>query len=143
MNDMTPAARPSDVSPVASVDPAGAAQGIEFALFAPCNESVALLGDFNGWQPLPMTKGADDWWRVTVALPDGDHQYRFRVKSPSQSGPGETFDVLDPYAPSVTSDDHEHAIVRVENGQRIWTDYDDLSAAQNDEPGEVMVFTEQ
>lgn len=47
-------------------DPAG--QAIEFALFAPCNESVELIGDAAGKGPVPMTKGDDGWWRTSVAL---------------------------------------------------------------------------
>jgi 1,4-alpha-glucan branching enzyme len=120
-------------------EPQGSTQlgRIELALFAPYNESVELIGDFNDWRPAPMTKGADGWWRAAVDLADGDHEYKFRVKSVSYFAPGETFDVFDPYAPSVTGDEHENSVVRVKSGQRIWTDYDwkhdDVPLPQNEE----------
>jgi 1,4-alpha-glucan branching enzyme len=117
--------------------PSSAPGQVQFALFAPYNESVELIGDFNGWQPQPMTKGQDGWWRTDVALSDGQHRYKFRVKSLSYFAPGETFDVFDPYAPSVTNDDGECAVMRVKNGQRIWTDYewrhDNVPLPQNED----------
>ncbi len=45
---------------------------VQFALFAPYNELVELVGDFSDWKPLPMTKGADGWcaprcpWRMVT-----------------------------------------------------------------------------
>jgi 1,4-alpha-glucan branching enzyme len=80
---------------------------IDFALLAPYNESVQLIGDFSNWEPLPMTKGADGWWRTSVDLPDGDHKYKFRVKSVSYFARGETLDVFDPYELHITDDEHE------------------------------------
>ena len=96
-------------------------QGVLFALFAPYNESVALLGEFSAWQPLPMTRGDDGWWRTRVELADGDYAYQFRVKSLSYFAKGETFDVFDPYALEVTDD--ERSIIRVRRGERAWTEY--------------------
>lgn len=53
----------------------------EFSLFAPYNNEVALLGDFNDWRPQAMTKGDVGYLRTEVELPDGEHCYRFRVRS--------------------------------------------------------------
>lgn len=108
---------------------------IEFALLAPYNENVELLGDFSDWKPLPMKKGKDGWWRTSVELTDGEHPYKFRVKSLSYFASGETLDVLDPYASQVTSDEHENAVIRVKGGKRIWTEYewrhDDVPLPEN------------
>lgn len=110
---------------------------IPFALFAPYNESVQLVGDFSEWKPLPMKKGADGWWRTELELADGDHQYKFRVKSLSYFARGETMDVFDPYELHITDDEHENSIVRVKGGERIWTEYqwkhDDVPLPQNHE----------
>lgn len=42
-------------------------------------DSVAVLGEFNEWEPeaTPMTKRKDGSFSVTLSL-DADHQYRFR-----------------------------------------------------------------
>ena len=111
--------------------------GIEFALFAPYNEKVELIGDFSEWSPIPMVKGDDGWWRTRVPLGDGDHLYKFRVKSLSYFAKGETLEVFDPYALHVTADEHENAIARIINGKRTWTSYqwkhDDVPLPRNDE----------
>ncbi len=101
-----------------------APEGIEFALFAPYNEVVELIGDFSDWKPLPMERGADGWWRTTVPLADGDHLYKFRVKSLSYFARGETLDVFDPYSLHITEDDHENTVARISGGKRIWTSYE-------------------
>ncbi len=111
--------------------------GVDFALFAPYNEVVELVGDFSEWKPVAMAKGTDGWWRATVPLADGDHLYKFRVKSLSYFAMGETFDVVDPYSLLVSSDDDENSIVRVKGGRRVWTEYqwkhDDVPLPQNHE----------
>lgn len=110
---------------------------IDFALLAPYNETVELIGDFSDWKPLPMKKGYDGWWRTSVELADGDHRYKFRVKSVSYFARGETLDVFDPYELHVTDDEHESSIVRVKGGKRVWTEYqwkhDDVPLPQNHE----------
>lgn len=40
--------------------------------------SVALAGDFNGWQPSPLKTEEDGLWRVALALPHaGRYRYKF------------------------------------------------------------------
>jgi 1,4-alpha-glucan branching enzyme len=97
---------------------------IEFALFAPYNEVVELIGAFSEWKPLPMQRGDDGWWRTSVDLPDGDHAYKFRVRSASYFALGQMLDVFDPYALEVTDDDDENSIVRVRGGERVWIEYE-------------------
>jgi 1,4-alpha-glucan branching enzyme len=110
---------------------------VQFALFAPYNEVVELVGDFSDWKPLPMEKGDDGWWRAELALGDGDHLYKFRVKSLSYFALGETLDVFDPYELHISDDGRENSIARVRNGKRVWTEYqwkhDDVPLPQNHE----------
>jgi 1,4-alpha-glucan branching enzyme len=84
-----------------------------------------------------MEKGADGWWRTSVPLADGDHLYKFRVKSISYFAMGETLDVFDPYSLHVTEDDAENTIARISGGQRIWTSYawkhDDVPLPKNED----------
>ena len=54
---------------------------VDFIYMAPQAKSVALIGDFNGWQPNghPLTRMPDGGWRIRMELPHGHHQYLFLV----------------------------------------------------------------
>ncbi|RPJ01109.1 MAG: hypothetical protein EHM39_03775, partial [Chloroflexi bacterium] len=97
---------------------------IPFELLAPYNESVALLGSWNDWEPLPMEKDDRGIWRAEVPLADGDYEYKFQVISKSFFAAGETRTVADPKALEHTLDSHENSIVRVRNGQRSALTYE-------------------
>ncbi len=96
---------------------------VEFLLFAPYNEEVTLIGDWNDWQPIPMQKDERGHWRVSVPLADGTYQYKFMVKSLSYFMRGQMTAVFDPYAQHVTLDADENSLITIENGQRILTHY--------------------
>jgi len=96
---------------------------VEIALFAPHNDEVETVAQWNEWTPKPMQKGEDGWWRSNAKLADGAHQYRFRVRSKSFFAMDEWVEVTDPYAIEVTDDEWENAIVRVKDGKRSWLDY--------------------
>ncbi len=73
-----PAGRPDPaVAPVAT---AGPDRMIRFALVAPQASSVAVVGDFNGWnaQSSPMRRSGDTW-TLAVPVPRGHHVYAFVV----------------------------------------------------------------
>jgi hypothetical protein len=55
--------------------------GIRFTYADPNAGSVSWAGAHNGWNATanPMTKGADGAWSVVIALPAGEHQYKFVV----------------------------------------------------------------
>jgi hypothetical protein len=84
---------------------AGAARGappvsvITFALVAPQARTVALAGDFDGWDParLPLRREGAGLWTVDVPLRPGRYQYAFVVD-------GRRF-VADPAAPRAGGDD--------------------------------------
>ena len=52
-----------------------------FRYAAPEALSVLLVGDFTHWQKgaIPMRKNQLGVWEITVALPPGQHSYRFIV----------------------------------------------------------------
>jgi 1,4-alpha-glucan branching enzyme len=57
------------------------AKTVNFYCAAPTAQSVQLVGDFNGWNPLahPMRRQVDGCWLVQVQLTHGHHRYRFLV----------------------------------------------------------------
>lgn len=48
---------------------------------APAARVVAVVGDFNGWNPAadPLVRGPDGWWSVVLHLPAGVYQYSFWI----------------------------------------------------------------
>jgi 1,4-alpha-glucan branching enzyme len=54
---------------------------VNFICHAPQARSVALIGDFNKWDPKaqPMTRMPDGGWVIRMELPHGHHQYLFLV----------------------------------------------------------------
>lgn len=110
--------------------------GIDFKLLAPYNDAVALMGNWNNWQRIPMTKDTQGWWHVAVPLKDGDYLYKFAVKSKSFFMVDQWAEISDPRATAVTAEEHESAILQVKNGQRVITTYqwknDDKRLPPND-----------
>lgn len=96
---------------------------MEFSLFAPYNEKVELIGNWNNWKPIKMKKGDDGCWRVDVKLKDGEYQYKFLVKSLSYFAEGQTLSVSDPYSTRVTRDADEKTIIQIKNGKEVITSY--------------------
>jgi 1,4-alpha-glucan branching enzyme len=74
---------------------------VEFKLFAPNNQGVALVGSFSEWQEIPMQKGEDGYFRTQIDLEDGIYPYKFRVQSQSPIFKDQWIDVIDPYATDV------------------------------------------
>ena len=62
---------------------------VSFAFTAPAARQVSLAGDFNNWDPktMPMHKGADGVWHLSVALKPGRHEYRFVADGVWQDDP--------------------------------------------------------
>jgi 1,4-alpha-glucan branching enzyme len=96
---------------------------IGFTLFAPYNEAVFLISSWNNWQRKPMTRGDDGWWRISADLPDGDHFYKFVVKSRSYFAKDQWLEVFDPYGMWITDDDKEQNHIWIKDGKRQWTGY--------------------
>ena len=62
---------------------------VELKLYAPKAKSVALGGDFNGWNPkrsvAQMEK--DGTWKIALELAPGKYQYKFLVDGQWQNDP--------------------------------------------------------
>jgi 1,4-alpha-glucan branching enzyme len=96
---------------------------IEFALLAPYNKAVSLIGSFSDWEEIPMQKGDDGYFRTRVDLEDGVHQYKFRVQSKSWFfEPDQWVDVVDPYATDIDNPT-QNGIIRIKNGKKIVDTY--------------------
>jgi 5'-AMP-activated protein kinase regulatory beta subunit len=54
---------------------------VRFLLEAPHKQQVALVGDFNAWNPdkHPMKKTEDGCWEKIVLLPPGTYEYKFYI----------------------------------------------------------------
>jgi 1,4-alpha-glucan branching enzyme len=51
----------------------------EFKYKAPDAKTVELMGEWNGWKSIPMTKGDDGVWTAKVTLSSGTYGYKFLV----------------------------------------------------------------
>ena len=56
-------------------------QTVEFSYNAPTAKKVCLAGKFNAWNTnsLPMRKGKDGMWTISIKLQPGQHEYKFFV----------------------------------------------------------------
>lgn len=68
--------------------------------------NVALVGTFNGWQPLPLHRQSYTEWIVRIQLNPGKHLYKFLVDGAW---------VTDPQNPSTECDDagNENSVLRI------------------------------
>jgi 1,4-alpha-glucan branching enzyme len=73
--------RPNPASPTRGQSGRRPLHLVDFFYMAPEAKNVALIGDFNGWQPNghPLTRMPDGGWTIRVELPHGHHQYLFLV----------------------------------------------------------------
>ena len=51
----------------------------EFRYKNPDAKSVELMGEWNGWKSIPMTKGDNGVWTAKVTLSTGTYGYKFLV----------------------------------------------------------------
>ena len=90
---------PAATGPAPASPAAAAPSVVTFVLVAPQARSVALAGDFDGWDvsQLPMRRGTAGIWTLDVPLTPGRYDYAFVVD-------GRRF-VADPTAPPAMGDD--------------------------------------
>jgi 1,4-alpha-glucan branching enzyme len=88
------------------VEPKKELDFVDFALKRPKARRVELAGDFNGWneKALPMLRGDDGSWQVSVPLPKGRHLYLFVIDGQAE---------LDPANPETAVTSGRKASVRV------------------------------
>ena len=53
-----------------------------FTVWAPRAQAVALVGDFNGWQPMPMQRLDCGAWTVVCGGVHDGHVYKYQITSP-------------------------------------------------------------
>ncbi len=53
------------------------AEDHEFRYKAPDATTVELMGEWNGWKSVPMTKGDNGVWTTKVTLSSGTYAYKF------------------------------------------------------------------
>ncbi len=70
-----------------------------FLINAPDAARVLLVGDFTRWQErsIPMRRQLGGLWQATVALPPGDHHYRFIVDGEWRDDPECPERVMNPF----------------------------------------------
>jgi 1,4-alpha-glucan branching enzyme len=75
---------------------------VDFFCHAPNARRVSLIADFNGWNPEsnPMLRTLDGYWRISLELPHGHHQYLYLVDGKP---------VLDPDAAGKTCNDRNRS----------------------------------
>lgn len=76
---MNPTFDINSYSPLRKQAPKKVSKPVNFMFLAPQAQSVSLVGDFNGWNPLtnPLRRMPDGAWMITVELPHGHHRYVF------------------------------------------------------------------
>ncbi len=52
---------------------------VDFQFYAPDANSVVVVGEFNGWQPIPLKKVRKGMWKLTLDVPPGTYQFRYLV----------------------------------------------------------------
>lgn len=62
---------------------------VNFICLAPQAQKVAVVGEFNAWNPEthPMTQTFDGSWQASVSIRHGHHQYAFWVDGVLQVDP--------------------------------------------------------
>jgi hypothetical protein len=112
--DLHRAAKPIVNALMPAAKKAAPTQRVQFVLVAPDAKKVAVVGDFNGWDPSHAAFQAKHRgggvWSVTAPVPPGHHRYSFIVD--------DSVWVADPMAPRVIDNDYglaNSAIVVGEN----------------------------
>jgi len=78
-------------------------RAVNFICNAPQAKFVAMVGDFNAWNPTshPMKQQPDKAWLITVELKHGHHRYAFLVDG---------LLTVDPRAMGVTRNDQNERV---------------------------------
>lgn len=112
---------------------------MEFSLFAPHQDSVALIGSWDDDAVAPMDRGDDGVWRAAVDLADGRYTYHFRLPSRSSFMRGKVVTVADPLARLVDDWQGDASVIVIGDGADITTEpgfrweHDDEPLPANDQ----------
>jgi 1,4-alpha-glucan branching enzyme len=80
---------PDPISPMRRAAQRRTLHLVNFFYHAPQAKLVALIGDFNAWDPKAhvMTRMPDGGWTIRLELPHGHHQYLFLVDGKAMLDP--------------------------------------------------------
>ena len=92
----------------------GGVQGVRFAVWAPNAQHVAVVGDFNGWNPFsdPLSHAPGGWGFWSAFVPGAQHGQTYKYAVTGQGG--QTIWKADPYATT--------AELRPRTASVIWQD---------------------
>lgn len=67
--------------PRLEISPSGGYRKVELVFYSPAQNprTVAVAGEFSGWDPLPMDRVDEDYWKIQVKLKPGKYQYGFLI----------------------------------------------------------------
>jgi len=87
-----------------------------FYLFAPTIIDARLIGSFSEWKEVLMHRQDDGTFRCSSEIPDGQHEYKFRIKRKKEDD--QWIDIIDLY---VTKYDPERdtGIMWIKEGRRL------------------------
>jgi hypothetical protein len=75
----TPAKTPPAAPAAPAPTPLPGPRNIRFAYRDSRPSRVDLVGSFNNWTPVPLAKGENFIWSITLPLPPGEHTYNFLI----------------------------------------------------------------
>ncbi len=92
-----------------------------FSLFAPHLKSVKFCAS---WLPEALEMQAENHgWSVEIVVPNGRHTYYFKLPSLSPFNQGREVSVADPFARLIEEGELDQAVIVVDNGQDVTTQY--------------------
>jgi 1,4-alpha-glucan branching enzyme len=104
-------------------------EGVSFAVWAPNARAVAVVGDFNDWQPSPMRNlGESGIWEAVVEGAEPGQRYKFQVVQAD----GTVKLKADPLA--FASEVPPHTASVVHSSEHRWADQDWLEQRRTSEP---------
>lgn len=65
----------------------GPPEMLSFSIVVPEATTVALLGSFSDWRPVPMTRAADGSWHTEMSLTAGVYEYTYLVDGQPRTPP--------------------------------------------------------
>jgi hypothetical protein len=78
----------------------GAGDQVTLRVRAPGARTVEISGDFTNWAAVPLERGTDGWWTVTLPLESGMHQLNVRLDGAAWVVPPGLMTVTDESGPA-------------------------------------------
>ncbi len=73
----------------------GTGDQVTLRVRAPGARTVEISGDFTSWEAVPLERGADGWWAVTLPIESGTHQLNVRLDGAAWVAPPGLMTVTD------------------------------------------------